>query len=71
MEIGKFKAKCLEIMATVNRTQKPVTITKGGVPIAQLVPISKARAPLYGMTPDIEIEGDIISPIDIDWDACN
>lgn len=34
----EFKAKCLRLMEQVNRTRRPVSITKHGRVVAQLVP---------------------------------
>jgi antitoxin (DNA-binding transcriptional repressor) of toxin-antitoxin stability system len=60
-----FKAKCLEILDQVNRTGKPVSITKRGIVVAEL------RAP-YGVKPTpkgpgfargrLRITGDIVGP---------
>jgi prevent-host-death family protein len=33
-----FKARCLELMNRVNRTHRPITITKRGRTVARLVP---------------------------------
>lgn len=69
---GEFKAKCLKLMDQVQRTKKPITITKRGKPIAQLVPIDVARKEAFGcLKGTIKIVGDIVSPIDVEWDANN
>ena len=69
---GKFKAECLQIMDRVNKTKKPITITKRNVPIAKLVPVNGKELPLFGAMSDVlTIKGDIISPIDEEWDACH
>ena len=39
---GEFKAKCLRIMDEINETGKPLVVTKRGVPIVRLVPITKS-----------------------------
>lgn len=67
---GKFKAECLRLMDEVNATKAPITITKHGVPVAQLVPIPGEKRKLYGwMRGTGKVVGDIISPIDEEWDA--
>lgn len=67
---GEFKAKCLQLMDEVNDTHVPIIITKHGVPIAKLVPIENESIHLFGLQQNsVVIKGDIISPIEEDWDA--
>ncbi|MCX7115896.1 MAG: type II toxin-antitoxin system prevent-host-death family antitoxin [Gammaproteobacteria bacterium] len=67
---GEFKAKCLHLMDEVNETKVAITITKRGVPIAQLVPMTEKPFKLFGLQQGtMKITDDIISPIDEDWDA--
>ena len=42
---GEFKAKCLKLMADVERTGQPLVITKRGKPIVKLVPYVADDAP--------------------------
>ena len=42
MAAGEFKAKCLRIMDEINETGKPLVVTKRGVPMVRLVPITKS-----------------------------
>ena len=42
---GEFKAKCLQILDEVNRSRKPVTVTKRGKPVARIVSVSQKKAP--------------------------
>jgi hypothetical protein len=37
MEAADFKARCLEVIETVRRTQRSVTIIRNGVPIVTVV----------------------------------
>lgn len=73
MEIkaAEFKAKCLELMDRVAEGHEEIVITKRGKPIAKLVPVEKKPlTPLFGsMAGSVEILGDIISPIDVKWEA--
>ena len=46
--ISEFKAKCLAIVKEVQRTGKPVQITRFGKPVADLVPPMVARHFLLG-----------------------
>jgi prevent-host-death family protein len=39
----EFKAKCLAILDEVNKTRKPIRITKRGKVIAELVPPSPPK----------------------------
>lgn len=69
VKASEFKAKCLKLMDEVAATGEPVVITKNGEPIAQLHPLAKRPKSLWGAHKGlIEIKGDIISPIDADWE---
>jgi prevent-host-death family protein len=66
---GRFKAVCLHVLDEVAQTRTPVTITKRGKPIARLVPV-EPPPPLFGaLAGTVGDYGDIISPIDAEWDA--
>ena len=70
IKASEFKAKCLHIMDEVAETGEPVTITKKGIPVAELVPARRKPKTLFGcMKGSGVIIGDIISPIDEEWDA--
>ena len=70
MQASEFKAKCLKIMDNVADTGETVIITKNGTPVAELIPARKKPEQLYGaLKGSIEIKGDIISPLDVTWDA--
>jgi prevent-host-death family protein len=66
-----FKAKCLALMDEVARTGKPVLVTKNGKPIAELRPhLGKRPQSPFGVHKGlVEIKGDIVSPIDVEWEA--
>ncbi len=67
---GEFKAKCLQIMQEMQRDKKPVIITKRGRPLAKLMPIEAVPEDPFGcMRGSVRIVGDIISPVEVDWDA--
>jgi len=62
---GQFKAKCLQIMDEVDETGEPVIITKRGVAVAKLIPVSdKDPNSIFGcMQGKMEIVGDLtVSP---------
>ncbi len=66
-----FKARCLELMDTVHERHDPIVITKHGVPVAKLVAFEEQRPQgLVGsMRGTVLWYGDLISPIDVKWDA--
>jgi prevent-host-death family protein len=67
---GQFKATCLKLLDAVSLTQEPLIITKRGVPVAKLVPIPP-QTPLFGaLAGSVREEGDIVSPLENDWEAC-
>jgi prevent-host-death family protein len=72
--ISEFKAKCLALLDQVQKTKKPIRVTRFGKPVAEVVPPSKdkdARDWLGSMKDKIEIVGDIISPASDpdDWEV--
>jgi prevent-host-death family protein len=63
MPAGEFKARCLSVMDDVNATGEPVLITKRGVPVAKIVPVSSKKRDLFGfMAGQFEVVRDIESP---------
>jgi prevent-host-death family protein len=70
IKASEFKAKCLALMDEVARTGAGVVITKNGKAVAELVPHRPAKRNARGILKDeLFITGDIISPIDVEWDA--
>ena len=70
IKASEFKAKCLKIMDEVAQGGETVMITKNGVPVAQLVPAVRRPETVIGaLKGSVTIHGDIISPLDIPWDA--
>jgi prevent-host-death family protein len=66
---GEFKAKCLQLIDEVAERRQSLIITKRGRPLAKLVPIESTH-PLFGaMAGSVTREEDIISPLDVPWDA--
>jgi prevent-host-death family protein len=66
---GEFKAKCLKLLDQVAETREPLVITKHGKPVAQVVPISVQEDFIGSMRGSVLYMGDIISPIDVEWEA--
>ena len=71
--ISEFKAKCLALLDQVQKTKKPIRVTRFGKPIAEVVPSSPdSPAEWMGsLKGSIEILGDIVAPADeeSDWEA--
>lgn len=66
----EFKARCLELMDRVATTGNPVVITKRGKPVARLVPARRRPRSVVGaLKGHVRIRGDIVSPIDVGWEA--
>jgi len=66
---GEFKAKCLKLLDQVAETHETLVITKHGKPVAQLVPAPSEDTIFGSMRGSILYMGDVISPIDVEWDA--
>ncbi|MGH9413074.1 MAG: type II toxin-antitoxin system Phd/YefM family antitoxin [Terriglobales bacterium] len=72
--VSEFKATCAAVLEHVRKTKQPVTITRFGKPVAQLVPppSPRGRRNWLGCMADVtEIKGDIVGPIgsEDDWEA--
>ncbi len=67
---SEFKAKCLQVINEVAETGMSVVITKNGRPVAQLGPVVSQPMTLVGAHKGrISIVGDILAPIDEEWEA--
>ena len=67
---GEFKAKCLKLLDDVAETRQPLIVTKRGKPLAQVIPMPAKHQDIVGsMKGSVTILGDIISPLDVEWDA--
>jgi prevent-host-death family protein len=66
---GVFKAKCLKLLDQVAENRETLVITKRGRPVAQVVPVPAAKNIIGAMRGSVLWEGDIISPIDVEWEA--
>ena len=70
MKASEFKAKCLKLMDEVAENGEEIVITKNGNPTARLVPYWQRYKDWFGVDRDkLQILGDIISPIDVEWEA--
>ena len=66
---GEFKAKCLKLLDEVAEKRQTLVITKHGKPVAQLVPVPAEKNIIGAMCGSVLWEGDIISPIEVEWEA--
>ena len=70
MTAAEFKAKCLQAMDHVAATGEPIVVTKRGKPVAQLGPVVQKPKTLRGfLKGQIKSGRDIISPINVKWNA--
>lgn len=70
MKASEFKAKCLRLMDEVAEGGQEIVITKNGRPTAKLVPYRKVPDAWFGADrDDLQILGDIVSPIDVEWEV--
>ena len=60
----EFKARCLELMERVRRTRRPLTITKRGQAVAQLVPPPPEETkPWLRLRGSATRVGDVLAPV--------
>jgi antitoxin (DNA-binding transcriptional repressor) of toxin-antitoxin stability system len=70
MQAGKFKAVCLKVMEEIKKSGKGILITKRGVPIVKVTPVEEEEKSLFGsMRGTLEIKGDLLAPIEEEWNA--
>lgn len=67
---GDFKARCLKLLDAVAETREPLVITKHGKAVAKLVPMPPEQELFGALAGSVLAEGDLIAPLDNDWDAC-
>lgn len=68
---GTFKARCLELMDEVATTGQDVVVTKRGRPVARLAPLAPStELDLFGcMAGSVQVQGDLLAPLEVTWDA--
>ncbi|MCY4450123.1 MAG: type II toxin-antitoxin system prevent-host-death family antitoxin [Chloroflexi bacterium] len=70
IKASEFKAKCLQLMDEVAATGEEIVITKNGRPVSKLMPYREKPKSWFGVDRDkIVILGDIVEPIDVEWEA--
>lgn len=64
---GEVEAKCLSLSDDVEKGNRSFMVTRRGRPVARVVPIATGQATsLVGSLLD---EGDLLAPVDVDWEA--
>ena len=64
---GEFKAKCLALFDEVETRGRSFVVTKRGRPVARIVPVaSREPSSLRG---SLLHEEDLLTPVDVAWDA--
>ena len=67
---GEFKAKCLALLDEVSKRREEIVIAERGTPVARLVPIDDTPPKIFGRLAGTgKITGDIVGPIEEEWDA--
>ena len=63
--ISKFKATCLAVLQDVQKTRRPVRVTRFGKPVAEVAPAKPEpkKSWLGCMRDSMEIVGDIVRPM--------
>ena len=70
MDASEFEAQCMKLMDEVAEDGGEVVITKNGKPVAKLTAHRERPETLFGIDKGrLKILGDIISPIDVEWEA--
>jgi prevent-host-death family protein len=72
--ISEFKAKCLGLLEQVQKTKKPIRVTRFGKPIADVIPPAPETGAsdwVGSMKDTMKIVGDIVSPAndEKDWEV--
>ena len=70
MKASEFKAKCLQLMDEVAASGTSIVITKNGNPVSRLVPYRTRPASLFGaLRGSVKVTGDIVAPVEVEWEA--
>lgn len=70
IKASEFKARCLQLMDEVAASGESLVITKRGRPVSRLVAYRDKPKSLFGIHRDgAKILGDLIAPLDVEWEA--
>lgn len=67
---GQFKTHCLALLDQVKTTHETLVVTKYGKPVARIVPYTSSESEKNPLKGSVVFEDDLISPVDVEWDAC-
>jgi prevent-host-death family protein len=62
-----FKAECLALLDEVASTGRSIVVTKRGRAVARVVPVERLKPGALKGT--IRFIGDVVGPLDVDWEA--
>ena len=69
INVTTFKTNCLQLIDEANRTGESIEVTKRGKSVGTFNP-SEAKEVSFGKFRHMgKVVGDIISPIDVEWEA--
>jgi prevent-host-death family protein len=66
--ITEFKAHCLRLAAEVAATGEPLTVTRRGTPLVEIVP-AKSPAELRGSVTQLVSDEELLAPTAPTWSA--
>lgn len=67
---SEFRAKCLKLIDEIQESGEEIVITKHGRPAAKLMPHApKRRAPFGRDRHLVRFIGDVVTPLDVEWEA--
>lgn len=70
ISITDFKARCLALLQELQDTDEPLIVTKHGRPLAEVRPCrDDLETALQKFRGSVVYSGDIVSPIDEEWEA--
>ena len=69
INVTEFKRNCSRYIRSVSDTGEELVITKKGKPVSKLVPFAKPLSFFGIFKGECQILGDIMEPIDVEWDA--
>ena len=70
IKVSEFKAKCLKLIDSVAESGDEIVISKRGKPVARLVPYRDRPKSIFGIDKgSIRILGDIVEPLDVEWEV--
>ncbi len=66
---GEFKTHCLALLNEVATTHEGLVVTRYGKPVARVIPYAQETVEKNPLKGSIVFEGDLISPIEADWNV--